>query len=837
MTRVSPEAINDRAIAIGHQMFDLADRSQPHFWQKSWWLEQMTNLVERDEQFKGRAYEFVDCLPALKTPSAITKHLREYLSPDHVKLPRMVHAAMGKGPLGGLREELIGRSSLIGARQMAGRFITGFDIPSAIRTIKWHRKQNMAFTIDVLGEFISSYKQAERYAQTYHELIDALAPEAKTWPHIPIIDEDASGPMPKLNLSIKLSSLDPHFDAIDPEGAITRVCHHLRPLLRRARDEGAFFNVDMEAVRHRDITFDLFKRLLMEDEFRDWADVGIVVQAYLTDCEKDMADLLEWGRQRGARFAIRLVKGAYWDAETAAAVRSYKTPPVWQKKWQSDAAYERLTRMMLENTDLIRPAFASHNVRSLSFVMATAESLGLSTKHYELQTLYGMGDPLKTAMVKMGQCVRVYSPYGDLMPGMGYLIRRLLENSSNDGFLKQSFSDRASHAKLLADPAVAQPPSSPLPQRFYQDPDPESPMLAFKNASNTNFAHAANREKMIAAIQQVRGQLGREYPLVIGGASKTTGAWYESHNPSQTTEIVGRIAQAEADDVDRAVASARKAFEVWRHTSAKERAGLLKKVADRIEDRRFELAATMCLEVGKTWREADADVTEAVDHCRYYAEQMELIESRPRLRNLPGEDNMLTYSPKGVCAAISPWPFPLALLTGMATAAMAAGNTVVIKPANQAAVTAAKFMGICTDVGIPQGVINYLPGSGETVGKALVAHGEVSIVAFTGSREVGTEVIRAGAEVKPNQRFIKKVIVEAGGKNCIIVDDDAELDGAVHAIIESAFSFAGQKCSSCSRLIVLDNVYDESVPETPRRNRKRAHRSGRAAIRDGGPRH
>jgi RHH-type proline utilization regulon transcriptional repressor/proline dehydrogenase/delta 1-pyrroline-5-carboxylate dehydrogenase len=260
--------------------------------------------------------------------------------------------------------------------------------------------------------------------------------------------------------------------------------------------------------------------------------------------------------------------------------------------------------------------------------------------------------------------------------------------------------------------------------------------------------------------------------------------------------------------VDRAAATARKAFSPWRSTTARERADILRKTADRLEMRRFELAATMILEVGKPWREADADVTEAIDHCRYYAEQIERIESRPRLRNIPGEDNMLTYSPKGVCAVISPWAFPLAILTGMTSAALAAGDTVVMKPARQASVVAAKLVEVFHDAGLPPGVLNFVPGSGETIGRHLVEHGEVNVVAFTGSQEVGAGVIRAGAVVRPGQSFIKKMIVEMGGKNAIIVDDDADLDGAVQAVIESAFAYAGQKCSSCSRLIVLDGVYD-----------------------------
>jgi len=799
---------NQRVREIGLDIFERADAAQPKIWEQAWWLEQATHALEKDNRLKTRAFTFVDCLPTLRTNESIVDHLAQYLDPAEVDVPKIFHAAVAPGPLQKTREELIGHATRIGAAQMAGRFITGYDGPSALKTIERLRRKHMAFTIDVLGEFTTSDAAADRYAAVYHNLLDELAARAATWPLIPQIDGPPGAPMPRVNVSIKLTGMAPHFDAIDPDRAIRHVGHRLRPLLQHARDVGAFVNIDMEATRHRRLTLDLFETILMEDAFRDWEDIGIVVQAYLIDGEDDLRELLGWGRRRGTRFAIRLVKGAYWDAETAAAVRAYKKPPVWTRKWESDACFERMTRTMLENVERIRPAFASHNIRSVAAIVAHAEELGLTRFDYELQMLYGMGDPLKTALAQMGHCVRVYCPYGDLMPGMGYLIRRLLENTSNDGFLKQSFSDPSSRDRLLQDPSIARPPSAPLPQRHYVNTDPEEPKTMFENASNTNFTVADNRRKMIGALEYVRGEFGRTYPLVINGESVTTENTHNSVNPSCKHEVVGRVCLATPTDVDRAVAAARKAFKIWRSTRAGDRSSLLRQLAHKMEMRRLELAATMVLEVGKPWREADADVTEAVDHCRYYAEQIERIEGRPRLRNVPGEDNMLAYSPKGVCAVISPWAFPLAILTGMTSAALAAGDTVVMKPSRQASILAAKLMEMIRDAGFPPGVVNFVPGAGAEIGSHLVEHGDVNIVAFTGSQEVGAGVIQSGAVTRPGQPFIKKMIVEMGGQNAIVVDADADLDGAVQAIIESAFSFAGQKCSSCSRVIVLDEAHD-----------------------------
>ncbi|MFQ5493944.1 MAG: proline dehydrogenase family protein [Phycisphaerae bacterium] len=806
-----PIAPNLRIREIGREIFERAAAARPRPWQKVWWLEAMMHTLDRDEKLRARAFQFVECLPVLRDPSHVRRHVCEYFDDETLQLPLGVRMALRPGPLASLRDDLLARAARQGAQLMAGRFIAGDDVPGVVRAIRRLRGDGLAFTLDVLGESTTSYARADAYARSYDDLIQALAPAAASWKPLALIDEDASGPMPRVNLSVKLTGLDPHFDAIDPVRALREAGGRLRLLLRRARAAGAFVNVDMESHRHRDLTLTLFKTLLMEEEFRDWSDVGIVVQAYLRDGQRDLDALLAWGRRRGTRFSVRLVKGAYWDSETAAAVRSYSTPPVWTGKWQSDACFERMATAMLTHADRIRPAFATHNVRSLAFVLAAAESLGVPPQQYELQMLFGMGDPLKYAVAGLGRCVRVYCPYGGFLTGMGYLIRRLLENTSNEGFLKQSHSDRSRHDRLLSDPALARPASAALPRRHYQNTHAEEPMSLFRNASHTDFTSAGNREKMIGALRYVRADAARVRPLLIDDQPIATDETFVSVNPSCRDEVIGRVAMAGVGHVSQAVEAARRAFGGWGSTRAADRAALMRRAADRIEMHRFELAATMILEVGKPWREADADVTEAVDHWRYYALQMEQIEARPRLRNLPGEDNMLTYAPKGVCAVLGPWCFPLAILSGMTGAALAAGNTVVIKPATHASLTAARLVDILREVGFPRGVVNFVPGQGAVLGPCLVRHPDVPIVAFTGSREAGAEVIATGAVVRNGQSFIRKMIVEMGGKNAIIVDDDADVDGAVQAIVESAFAFAGQKCSSCSRLIVLDAIHDALI--------------------------
>ncbi len=307
----------------------------------------------------------------------------------------------------------------------------------------------------MLGEATITEKEAEQSQAEYLELITGLSRAVNTWPANDRIDRDDQGELPRVNVSVKLSALYSQFDPIDPVGTGQAVKARLRPLLQAARGNRTFVNFDMEQYAHKDLTLRIFQEILLEDEFRDWPDVGIAIQAYLLDTADDLNRLLDWSRRRGTSVWVRLVKGAYWDYETILARQMGWPIPVWQQKWQSDSAYERLTRFLLENHTWLRPAFGSHNVRSLAHALACAQQLGLPPRSFELQMLYGMADPIKQALVSMGQRVRVYTPYGQLLPGMAYLVRRLLENTANDSFLRASFKENIPEARLLANPQQA----------------------------------------------------------------------------------------------------------------------------------------------------------------------------------------------------------------------------------------------------------------------------------------------------------------------------------------------------------------------------------------------
>ncbi|EJY54517.1 delta-1-pyrroline-5-carboxylate dehydrogenase [Alicyclobacillus hesperidum URH17-3-68] len=333
----------------------------------------------------------------------------------------------------------------------------------------------------------------------------------------------------------------------------------------------------------------------------------------------------------------------------------------------------------------------------------------------------------------------------------------------------------------------------------------------FRNEPFSQFSHPDVRAQMIAAIEAVKREQDNKYPLYIDGEAIATEKLIESINPSRKEEIVGRVYEGTAEHAQRAIAGAARAFTWWSKKSFAERARYLFKAAAIMRRRKFELSATMVLEAGKTWAEADADTAEAIDFLEFYArEAIRLGEPQP-LTRIREEDNELYYIPLGVGAIITPWNFPLAILTGMTTSAIVAGNTVVLKPAMQTPVIAAKFMEVMKEAGVPAGVIQFVPGAGETVGEALVDHPQTRFISFTGSRRIGCRIYERAAKVQPGQIWLKRVIAEMGGKDAIVVDEHADLDDAARQIVASAFHFAGQKCSACSRAILHESIYDEMV--------------------------
>jgi len=796
---------------VGRQLLRAAAGRQPNVLERRWWEDRIMSWAMQDESVKVQMFRFIDVLPMLDSSDAILRHLHEYFDEVRQFLPSAARLGLAVATPDSIPGRALAMAARRNAMSHARRFIAGTNADEVLAAAIRQRKQRRAFTLDLLGEAVTSEREAERYLQEYLRLIESIAPVANSWPEAPQVDRSDTGLLPRMNVSVKLSALDSRFDAIDPEGTTRRVGERLRRLLRAARKHHAYVHVDMESYATKDLTLAIFQTILMEDEFRDTADVGIVIQCYLHDALADLVKLRDWAEKRGTPVWVRLVKGAYWDYETIHAQATDWPIPVFQEKWQSDACFEQATRFALRNRQWLRPALGSHNLRSLAHGIAVARHLGLPTNALEMQMLFGMGDAEKDAVVQMGYRMRVYMPFGELIPGMAYLVRRLLENTSNDSFLRASFAEQVSPEKLLMNPldmASHSKPSSSIPVRV-DAPRPFAPR--FRNEPPSDFGTAAARDAMSAALAAVWRQFGGHYPLVIGGRPIDTAARLTSRDPSHKHEIVGTTASGDATHAAQGVAAARAAWNDWAALGAEKRADHLRAAASAMRHRRFELSAWIVHETGKGWREADADVCEAIDFCEFYAQQAIYLES-PQGVDVPGEENRFVYEPRGVTAVIAPWNFPLAILTGMTVAALATGNTVVMKPAEQSPVVAAKLMEIFTAAEFPPGVVNYLPGDGAVVGAALVEHPEVAVIAFTGSRAVGLAIHAKAAETSARATGgVKRVIAEMGGKNAIIVDDDADLDEAVLGVVQSAYGYQGQKCSACSRAIVLARIYDVFV--------------------------
>jgi RHH-type proline utilization regulon transcriptional repressor/proline dehydrogenase/delta 1-pyrroline-5-carboxylate dehydrogenase len=792
----------------GTRIFELVDSHPERLLSKAGFYQRLMALSMHDERFKTQLFRFVAVLPSLHRSSEIIQHLKEYFSNGHAGFHPLVRTGVRLASVVPWISAPVLRWNV---SETARQFIAGRNANEVITTLRKRRSQKIGFTVDVLGEAVVSEAEADVYAARYADLLDKLARETKNWSDPLGKNADL---FPVVNLSVKVSALYSQMSPAAPTDAIAHLGTKFRPLLRRARELGGFINLDMESYALKNTTLELFKTIFTEPEFRDWPHAGIVIQAYLRDSETDLRDLIRWGRERGTRFAVRLVKGAYWDYETTKSRQNGSAAPVFLQKPESDANFETLTRILFENESIVTAAFGSHNVRSIAHAQAVADELGIDPGRFEFQLLYGMAGPIKRALVEMGYRVREYCPIGELLPGMAYLVRRLLENTSNEGFLRAKFAENVPAKELLRDPRDLIKSAVPgIVDAGASDHKNGASLRAtaghsFRNAPLVSFIYKDSQDKMQSALREVRKRFGEKHPLYIGGEKVWTDNLTPSVNPSEPTEIVGYGTEATIEEAESAVKAARAAFEKWRWTSFQERAQLLERAANILERRRYELSAVEVFEVGKPWSEADGDIREAIDFCNFYAEQIRRL-GRPKLtQQVPGEESYYHYWPRGVAFVIAPWNFPIAILCGMASAGVVTGNAVIMKPSEQSIVCGAMLMQIFEEAGVPPGVLNFLSGHGSVIGAHLVDHKDVDLIAFTGSREVGLKIWESAGMTRPGQRELKRVICEMGGKNAMIVDADADLDETITYSIYSAFGFQGQKCSALSRLILLEENYD-----------------------------
>jgi RHH-type proline utilization regulon transcriptional repressor/proline dehydrogenase/delta 1-pyrroline-5-carboxylate dehydrogenase len=792
----------------GMLLYNLMEGESSSIFRKEYWTGKLFEWCMRNESFKVQAFRFIDVFPYLKHSKSVMRHLREYFSDPAVNSPPALGKSIQFASPSWIASKVIAAGIARNIRKIARQFIIGSSPADSLPGLKRLRARGMAFTIDLLGEAVVSEGEAEDYFRRYLDLIDSLSDALEKWPSLGTSSGKLDwGHSPKLNISLKTSAMYSQMNPCAFQYSIDKALERLRPILRKAVQTGTFLCLDMEHYAIKNLTLALYRRLMEEPEFRGYPHTGIVLQAYLRDCEADVNAMVAWAAKGGHHFTIRLVKGAYWDQETIHAGQNNWPIPVFSEKHQTDANFEHLARVILENREHIKLACASHNIRSIAAVAETAKEIGATDEDYEFQVLYGMGEPVRTALRKAGLYVRLYCPIGEMVQGMSYLVRRLLENTANESFLRQSFSQKVPVEQLLRNPAdrltdLQSPQSADL--RTDKDPKPGP----FRNEPPFDWSREDHRTNFEDALARIRAAFPIPVSLQIGGQAVSTKSVFQSSNPNKPQEIVGIVSLAGSREAEKAVLAAKSAFPAWRDTAPAVRAEYLFKAAESARNMRYQLAAFQVFEVGKSWSEADGDVCEAIDFLEYYAREMIRYGRPVNMSHVPGETSELTYEPRGVSVVIAPWNFPLAISTGMCSAAIVTGNTVVYKPASQSPVTASMLAQIFEEARLPKGVFNFLPGPGGELGDYLTGHPDVSLIAFTGSRDVGLRIIEKAYKTAPGATSVKNVIAEMGGKNAIIVDSDADLDEAILYILQSAFGYQGQKCSACSRLIVVEENFD-----------------------------
>jgi len=802
-----PADLDSRIVERGRRLYDRIEEDEPSFFEKDYWTSKVLDWCMNDEAFKVEMFRFVDVFPALGESKSVAQHLREYFARPGQDFSDILQWAIKTVDPDSLAARIVSRGIGANIRGMGRQFIVGETPQGALPALRDLRRQGLAFTMDILGEAVVSEPEADDYARRYHDLLDVMNDEVTSWDALGAGARGLDwGSAPKINVSVKASAMYSQMNARAFDYSIGRAKERLRPILRRAIEIGAFVNVDMEHHSLKNLTLALYRSLMTEPEFRGYPHTGIAIQAYLRSAKDDIAGLLAWCRAEGQHITIRLVKGAYWDAEVMWARQNGWPVPVFTNKHESDASFESAARLVLGNHQHLTLACGSHNVRSIAAVIETANEMRVPEDRLEFQILYGMAEPIRNALLKEGLRLRLYSPIGELVPGMAYLVRRLLENTSNESFLRQSFTEHASRDELLRSPG------SFLSKDDAGVPEPATVGVPpFRNVPPLDWTLAEHRKRFADALSKVRAGFPVYAPLLIGGEALDTAQRIQSFNPNRPEEQVGLAASATAAHAEQVIAAAKHAFNGWRDTSPAARAAYLFKAAEIAREQRYELAALQVFEAGKNWSEADGDVCEAIDFLEYYGREMLRLGVPREMGDVPGEESFLFYEPRGVVSVIAPWNFPLAISMGMTSAALVTGNTVVYKPASDTPIVGSMVYRLFEQAGLPAGVLNYLPGPGGEIGDLLVTHPDVTMTVFTGSKEVGLRIIRLSAETPEGASGVKRVVAEMGGKNAIIVDADADLDEAVVHVLHSAFGYQGQKCSACSRLIVLEAVHDKLV--------------------------
>ncbi len=679
-------------------------------------------------------------------------------------LGRMAKAT--KDALDRLGEPVIRASVAQAMRVMGEHFVLGETIDEAMRRGRKFESKGYRFSFDMLGEAAHTAADADRYFNNYETAIAAISEHA-----------NAEHAVDNPGISVKLSALHPRYEYGKKDRILTELGARVAKLARQAKAANMGFNIDAEEADRLDLSLDIIEQLMRDPSLADWRGFGVVVQAY----QRRAIDVLDWlaalARETDRRIMVRLVKGAYWDAEIKRAqVMGLESYPVFTRKTLTDLSYVACARKILSSTDAMYPQFATHNALTATTVMEMAGDYS----DYEFQRLHGMGEALHDSLIEKGGASRIYAPVGGHKELLPYLVRRLLENGANSSFVNQLIDPDLSVDDIVADPLdeietleTISNPHIPAPR------DHLGGRLAAKGWDETDPETA---DRLVAT----RAPDCIATPIVNGEAADD--AAQPVVNPTFAESAVGAVVAGSEKEIERACAAAARFAPKWAATPAKTRAYTLRKAAALLEERGEQFMAFAVAEAGKTWPDAIAEVREAVDFLRYYADECETLDG----------------APLGVVACISPWNFPLAIFLGQVSAALAAGNCVIAKPAEQTPLIAFEAVRLLHEAGIPVGALHYAPGDGPTVGAPLVANDHVNGVVFTGSTATARAIKKTLVDT---ERSNVALIAETGGINAMIIDSTALLEQAVTDTIASAFQSAGQRCSACRVVCVQDDIF------------------------------
>ena len=754
------------------------------------WTSNLLNNMMDDEAFRVASLRFTDVAPTLRNDAEFMDHLQAYFSELEGLKGFLGKSIPGIGFLAKVISPIVRQN----IKNMAQTFIAGENLKQGIKTFSKLHDQGIACSIDILGEAVISKSEAESFMASYHKAIKQIATASKGWKKTTYPEKDKIGGIARSNVSIKLSALYEHTNEISHDDSKQELCMRFAELLDTAKLHNTFINIDVEQSELLPLTLEVFENVIMQEPYQKYPHIGIVCQAYLRNSGEVLDGLIKLAKKRKTPFSIRLVKGAYWDYEQATAEQRNWPCAVFNEKVETDANYEKLLVKLIKSFPYIRPCIGSHNARSLAVAITTANESGLKTQDLEFQMLYGMAPNFRDCLKEMGYRVRQYCPVGEFIPGMSYLVRRLLENTANQNFLRMHGRKEVSLKALLQSPDLDSIPPKPTKD------------IGFLNHPDLDFSIKENRAKAKNALENFKQKI----PVMVEPSLTSKGSDKYHHTcPWSKDQIITKISMATKDDVNIAVKSANESVESWSNLGAEKRAIILNKAADLMVKYWDELFALQVFEAGKDWHHADADISEAIDFLRFYALEATKINSNAQPISKWGEANQTVYEPRGVFAVIAPWNFPLAISAGMTSAALATGNTVVYKPAEQTSATGQLLAKIYYEAGVPESAFHFLPGDGKEVGAELVKHPDIVGIAFTGSRQVGLNIVKSAGTMQEGQGCIKKCIIEMGGKNAIIVDSDADLDEVIPAVVNSAFGFQGQKCSACSRVIVVGSAHKQ----------------------------